>query len=143
MSDRDVTVAPDDYTAKLMAELVQVMEERDTLRFKFEVSQGMRRDEHERHAEESAKLRERITTQKQTIQAYRDESREWREAAERAQAENDKLRELCRLFAEYADQDRCEGCCVKTPCRNGEVEECPLFTKIRELARELGIEVPE
>lgn len=88
-----VTVAPDDYTAKLMTELVQVMEERDTLRSKFEVSQGMRHDEHERHVKESASLRDRITTQKQTVQAYRDESREWREVAERAQAENDKLRE--------------------------------------------------
>jgi Mg2+ and Co2+ transporter CorA len=43
---------------------------------------------------ENGRLRDRITTQKQTIQAYRDESREWREVAERAQAENDKLREL-------------------------------------------------
>lgn len=39
-------------------------------------------------------LQQRITTQKQTIQAYRDESREWREVAECAQAENAKLREL-------------------------------------------------
>lgn len=45
---------------------------------------------------ENASLRERITTQKQTIQAYRDESREWREVAEHAQAENAKLRELVR-----------------------------------------------
>lgn len=42
---------------------------------------------------ENANLRERITTQKQTIQAYRDESREWREVAERAQAENVKLKQ--------------------------------------------------
>jgi predicted RNase H-like nuclease (RuvC/YqgF family) len=43
---------------------------------------------------ENGRLRDRITTQKQTIQAYRDESREWREVAEHAQAENDELREL-------------------------------------------------
>ena len=42
---------------------------------------------------ENAYLCDRITTQKQTIQSYRDESREWREVAERAQAENAKLRE--------------------------------------------------
>lgn len=41
----------------------------------------------------NAKLLEYITSQKQTIQAYRDESREWCEVAERAQAENAKLRE--------------------------------------------------
>ena len=53
-------------------------------------------DEIKRRDAENAKLRERITTQKQTIQSYRDESREWREAAEHAQAENAKLRELVR-----------------------------------------------
>lgn len=50
---------------------------------------------------ENASLRERITTQKQTIQAYRDESREWREVAEHAQAENAKLRELCSEMLLY------------------------------------------
>ena len=60
MSDRDVTVAPDDYTAKLMAELVQVMEERDTLLSKFKLSQEMRHGEHEQYSKESAKLRELV-----------------------------------------------------------------------------------
>ena len=51
---------------------------------------------------ENANLRERITTQKQTIQAYRDESREWREVAECAQAENAKLRELVDFMTPIA-----------------------------------------
>lgn len=55
--------------------------------------------------DDNANLRERITTQKQTIQSYRDESREWREAAEHAQAENAKLREL----VEHLQPIDCEG----------------------------------
>lgn len=54
------------------------------------------RDSVHRERAEADRLRERITTQKQTIQAYRDESREWREVADHAQAENAKLRELVR-----------------------------------------------
>ena len=71
---------------------------------------------------ENANLRERITTQKQTIQEYRDESREWREVAERAQAENAKLRELVAEI--YEDQ-----------CDNSE------RWRYRDRMRELGIEV--
>lgn len=142
MSDRDVTVAPDDYTAKLMAELTRVLDERDTLNAKFEVSQSMRHSEYEQYIKENAKLRaqlaelkrvaeskqdiidhmrdanaenarlrERITTQKQTIQAYRDESREWREVAERAQAKNEQLRELVRVLCYCMQHGReCDGC---------------------------------
>ena len=57
------------------------------------------------------------------------------------QAENAKLRELCRKFAEYVSQDRCEGCVCKHRCNDGEIDECWQRTEIRELARELGIEV--
>ena len=96
MSDRDVTVAPDDYTAKLMAEVERLQGENAKL-----LHQGARLfDKTLDLADENHKLRERITTQKQTIQAYRDESREWREVAEHAQAENAKLRELA--IWEYA-----------------------------------------
>ena len=58
---------------------------------------------------EVEQLQQRITTQKQTIQAYRDESREWREVAERAQTENDKLRDLMYERAHvYAIQNMTE-----------------------------------
>lgn len=57
------------------------------------------------------------------------------------QDENAKLRELCRKFAEYVSQDRCEGCVCKHRCNDGEIDECWQLTEIRELARELGIEV--
>ena len=60
---------------------------------------------------EADRLRERITTQKQTIQSYRDESREWREVADRAQAENAKLRELVRdMMQFFEDGDYCTVC---------------------------------
>lgn len=91
--------------------------------------------------DENDRLRERITTQKQTIQAYRDESREWREVAERAKAENAKLRELVRDYKRCSVHTDCAGCeydgkpskhCPYSPC----------FSYADELC-ELGIEVPE
>ena len=57
--------------------------------------------------------------------------------------ENAKLRELVRKYGEYTDQDRCEGCVVKSRCNDGDVDECWQRTEIRELARELGIELSE
>ena len=56
-------------------------------------------------------------------------------------AENAKLRELCKMFAEYVSQDRCEGCVVKRRCNDGEVEECWQLAEIRKVAGELRIEV--
>ena len=121
MSDRDVTVAPDDYTAKLMAEV-------------------------ERLQGENARLRERITTQKQTIQAYRDESREWREVAEHAQAENDKLRELVRdmgPFVKAGTVHACPNreCCLFEECDADSERECPIEEHMAARMRVLGIEV--
>ena len=57
------------------------------------------------------------------------------------EAENAKLRELCRKFAEYVSQDRCEGCVCKHRCNDGEIDECWQLTEIRKAAYELGIEV--
>ena len=59
----------------------------------------------------------------------------------RLQTENAKLRELVRKYVEYTSQDRCEGCVCKRKCNDGDVDECWQRTEIRELARELGIEV--
>ena len=56
------------------------------------------------------------------------------------EAENAKLRELCRRYGEYVSQDRCEGCVYKTRCNNGLIDECWQRGEIRDLARELGIE---
>ena len=61
---------------------------------------------------------------------------------ERLMAENTKLRELCKRFAEYVSQDRCEGCVCKRRCDNGEIDECWQRAAIRDAAHELGIEVP-
>ena len=57
--------------------------------------------------------------------------------------ENAKLRELVRKYVEYTSQDRCEGCVCKRKCNDGDVDECWQRTEIRELSRELGIEVDE
>ena len=56
------------------------------------------------------------------------------------EAENAKLRELCRRYGEYVSQDRCEGCVYKTRCNNGLIDECWQRGEIRDLARELLIE---
>ena len=60
-----------------------------------------------------------------------------------AEVENMRLRELARMFAEYVDQDRCEGCVCKSRCGAGLVDECWQLTEIREAAARLGIEVGE
>lgn len=65
------------------------------------------------------------------------------DAADGLKEENTKLRELVRRYVEYTSQDRCEGCVFKLRCNDGEVDECWQLTEIRELARELGIEVKE
>ena len=101
------------------------------------------RDDLQQENAENARLRERITTQKQTIQSYRDESREWREVAERAQAENAKLRELVsELWEGYMDPP-CEECQLKdTPT----CVDCPICAReaaVIDRMRELGVEVPE
>lgn len=67
--------------------------------------------------------------------------RDMRAIADEMEAENTKLRELCKRFAEYVSHDRCEGCVVKRRCNDGEVDECWQGTEIRKVARELGIEV--
>lgn len=59
----------------------------------------------------------------------------------RLKVENSRLRKLCKMFAEYVSQDRCEGCCCKCRCRDGLIDECWMLTNIRELASELEIEV--
>lgn len=112
---------------------------------------------------ENANLQQRITTQKQTIQAYRDESREWREVAERAQAENarlrsclsddadnarqimaenDRLRELCgRALAVI--ENNCSACAYFYDCNIVNDCKCVAPKKIRAELRELGVEAPE
>ena len=55
--------------------------------------------------------------------------------------ENAKLRELCRRYVEYISQDRCEGCVYKMKCNNGLIDECWQLGEIRDLARELEMEV--
>lgn len=59
----------------------------------------------------------------------------------RMEDDNAKLWELCKRFAEYVSQDRCEGCVCKSRCNDGEIDECWQRTEIREAAHELGIEV--
>lgn len=58
-----------------------------------------------------------------------------------SESEYVKLRELCRRYGEYLSQDRCEGCVCKTRCNNGLIDECWQLGEIRDLARELGMEV--
>ena len=69
--------------------------------------------------------------------AYIEAERE----VDRLQTENARLRELVRKYVEYTSQDRCEGCVCKRKCNDGDVDECWQRPEIRELARELGIEV--
>lgn len=79
-----------------------------------------------------------------TDEQYREAMGAVRAANERIdllEHENAKLRELCRKFAEYVSQDRCEGCVCKHRCNDGEIDECWQLTEIRKAAYELGIEV--
>ena len=72
--------------------------------------------------------------------AEHDESCAW-DRVRKAEYEADKLRELCKRFAEYVSQDRCEGCVYKRRCDGGEIDECWQLTEIRESAYELGVEL--
>ena len=88
---------------------------------------------------ENNRLRERITTQKQTIQSYRDESREWREVADHAQVENAKLRgQYEAAIDDYRSEvaKLRELCGYLLPFAKSCGAEHPLM-------RELGIEVDE
>lgn len=57
----------------------------------------------------------------------------------RLEAENTKLRELCDMFVEYVEHDRCEGCICKTRCNEGDIYECWQLTEIHEAANELDV----
>lgn len=127
--------------ADMLEENAKLKEERDHWRVEQVHAYGNWEDAHERATEleaENAKLRERITTQKQTIQSYRDESREWREAAEHAQAENAKLRELVRHLHECMCDIDADGNheCYSCDYEDGRCD-------FERLMRELGIEVDE
>ena len=61
--------------------------------------------------------------------------------SEHLRYENDLLRELALLFAEYVGQDRCEGCVYKSRCNEGLMSECVMLGEIRAKAERLGIEV--
>lgn len=95
-----------------------------------------------RERSEADRLRERITTQKQTIQAYRDESREWREVADHAQAENAKLRELVKALLTCATDGDCDECRLNgaTPWHVGKAQLCD---GVWDRVRELGVEADE
>lgn len=89
--------------------------------------------------DENTNLRERITTQKQTIESYRDESREWREVADHAQVENAKLRgQYEAAIDDYRSEvaKLRELCGYLLPFAKSCGAEHPLM-------RELGIEVDE
>ena len=101
-------------------------------------------NERKRLRAENAELQQRITTQKQTIQAYRDESREWREVADRVQAENAKLRELAgMMLSRFTDnlpdstEKPCDLCDMWDTCSYVNDMQCRLLDNLREL----GVEV--
>lgn len=80
----------EDDNDKLKAENVKLREERDEWHDEQVHAFSNWRDAYLRTiklANENANLRKRINTQKQIIQEYRDESREWREVAEQYAAE--------------------------------------------------------
>lgn len=115
--------------------------------------------------DENARLLERITTQKQTIQSYRDESREWRGVADargrtidRISVENAKLRELAesrgwiaRMLGEQTArvvnlqelaQDMFDGMCDHDHCMTCDHwQDGYNGCKYHAAMRELGVEV--
>lgn len=62
------------------------------------------------------------------------------ELLDRYKAENEKLRQVASLAAEYISHDRCEGCVIKIACNNCELDECWMTTELRNQLRELGVE---
>ena len=88
-------------------------------------------------------LVENVELQQRITQAYRDESREWREVAEHTQAENAELREFAAYLVKYVDpagyQDICNiECPASTRCRGKST--CSFPDWALEKAKELGVE---
>ena len=85
-----------------------------------------------------------ISDQRKYYERMMDEiAIEHRQQVDQLQAENKKLWELVLMYNDYTSQDRCEGCVLLSRCNKGEVSECWQLTEIRELARELGVEVDD
>lgn len=134
----------DDYTAKVMAELVQVMEERDTLLSKFKLSQEMRRGEHEQYSKENAKLREQLDWERSEngwMREFNDRMAEHCGTKDcpslvayvnKIETENAKLRQMVRISIVNCNAGFCDECPIR-----GDDGYCPFA----EMAQELGVEV--
>lgn len=143
-SGRDTTCVFDDYTAKVMAELVQVMEERDTLLSKFKLSQEMRRGEHEQYSKENAKLREQLDWERSEngwMREFNDRMAEHCGTKDcpslvayvnKIETENAKLRQMVRISIVNCNAGFCDECPIR-----GDDGYCPFA----EMAQELGVEV--
>ena len=132
MSDRDVTVAPDDYTAKLMAEVVRLQDENDRL-----LHQGARLfDKTLDLADENHKLQEQLAEWKRVAESKQDIIDHMRDA----NAENAKLRELVSAMAYCMQYGReCDGCRLNGA--DGTITAPVGCDGLLDRMRELGIEV--
>ena len=149
------TLGDDEHTTALMTEFVRVLDERDTLRAKFEVSQSMGHAEYKRYTEENAKLQKQgARLFDKTLELADENAKLLKELeAEHALAEtlghyheelSAQRTQLRQMVRDY------ERCSVHTDCAGCEYdgkpsEHCPYssnFPDIDEL-HELGNEVDE
>lgn len=89
---------------------------------------------------ENEQLRQRVTTQKQTIQAYRDESREWQEVAQTYRADNDRLRTIARTLY-YCGQNNkdCDQCAMNGADMRVRLSKTERCDGINALVSEMGL----
>lgn len=59
----------------------------------------------------------------------------------RLESENDRLRDISRLVAEFLSHDRCEGCVTKRACNAGELDHCWMAEELVRMLGEVGEQV--
>ena len=132
----DTTCVPDDYTAKLMAEVERLQGENARLLKELEAEHALAEQlghYHEDAKAENAKLREQLDT------AERNRKRNFREYA-RLCHENDELRELGSVMAYCMQYEReCDGCRLNGA--DGKITAPVGCDGLHERLHELGIEV--
>ena len=55
--------------------------------------------------------------------------------------ENEQMRKLLDFCSEYIADDRCEGCVLKHPCYEGDIDDCWMKVQLMRMMNDLGIEV--
>lgn len=91
-------------------------------------------DERDRLLAENEQLRD---TMSQMAHDHAEQTREIRAL----RVENEQMRKVLDLCSEYIADGRCEGCVLKHPCYEGDIDDCWMKVQLMRMMSDLGIEV--